>query len=138
MMAGRAAAGSVRPEKLHEATFIFREESSGTQNVVARALAGVGVNVGRLEPLLTLGNSEAIALAVQEGLGIGFVSRIVVKKLALDNVAIVAVERADFQRELFLGRHIGRPATTAQNAFWKFVSTHKSKSQQSMAIQQPA
>ena len=121
-----AAAGRVPPDALYDETFILREETSGTQGVVAQALAGVGVNVGRLEPLLTLGNSEAIALAVQEGLGIGFVSRIVVTKLALENVAVVRIDGANLQRELFFGRHVGRPATTAQNAFWKFVATQKS------------
>ena len=45
---------------------------------VREGLFPVGVAMDDLKTLLTLGNSEAIALAVEEGLGVGFISRIVV------------------------------------------------------------
>lgn len=120
-----ATAGVVAPEALYDGAFILREESSGTQTVVAQQLIGAGVDPGRLRTILTLGNSEAIALAVQEGLGMGFVSRIVVTKLVRDEVAVVPVAGVDFRREIFFGRYSGRPSTMAQEAFWEFVAIEK-------------
>jgi DNA-binding transcriptional LysR family regulator len=68
-----------------------------------------------------LGNPEAIALAVQESLGVGFVSKIVVTKLVRTGVAIVKVLGLTLEREIYIGRHARRPATIAQAAFWDFV-----------------
>ena len=70
---------------------------------------------------MTLGNSEAIALSVQEGLGVGFVSEIVVNKLGLKQVSTIKVEGLDINRDIYIGRNIIQPATIAQNTFWDFI-----------------
>jgi len=108
-------------DELYEADFIMREESSGTYAAVREELAKHGVAVHDLKTLLTLGNSEAIALSVQEGLGVGFVSRMVITRLSLERVAQIAVHGLSVCRDIYIGRQTRHPASAAQNAFWGFV-----------------
>lgn len=112
---------SVEPEELLEGEFIFREAGSGTMAAVWEALARIGLFREQINPLMTLGNSEAIALAVQEGLGVGFVSDVVVTRLVLDRVVPIRVRGLHIQRDIYIGRHNRRPATQAQKAFWEFI-----------------
>jgi DNA-binding transcriptional LysR family regulator len=113
--------GEILPDALLDEPFIMREESSGTFKVVAGELAKKGIDIKDLNTILTLGNSEAIALAVQEGLGLGFISQIVEKNLVRGRVAALNICGMDIQREIYLGQNIRRPATAAQAAFWEFV-----------------
>jgi DNA-binding transcriptional LysR family regulator len=113
----------IRPDELLEENFILREEGCGTYNAMRDGLLGVGISMDQLRTVLTLGNSEAIALSVQEGIGVGFVSELIVKRLVKDGVAIVDVRGIDVSQDIFIGRHTHRPATAAQNAFWDFVTS---------------
>ncbi len=117
-----AGRDEIEPKELYDANFILREEESGTKTAVNEALASINIDVDRLETLLVLGNSEAIAMAVEEGLGVGFVSGLVVTKLVRDRVAPVTVRGLDIKRYIYVGRHNRRPATAAQNAFWDFIN----------------
>ena len=74
-----------------------------------------------LKTLLTLGNSEAIALAVQEGLGVAFVSNAVVAGMRQPDISIVPVHGLTICRDIYIGRHVGRPATVAQTVFWDMI-----------------
>jgi DNA-binding transcriptional LysR family regulator len=116
-----AAREEIEPEELHQADFIFREETSGTQTAVRAALAGLNVDVNHLETILILGNAEAIALAVQEGLGLGFVSSIVYTRLVKGSVAPIKVKGLNISRDIYLGCHTRRPPTVAQSAFWDLI-----------------
>lgn len=121
-----ARRGEIEPEELLEADFIMREDGCGTYEVAARGLAEVGVPVDDLRTVLTLGNSEAIALAVEEGLGVGFVSQIVITRLVAGRVAPVKVWGLSMQQDVYIGRNTSLPGTTAQNAFWNFVTASDS------------
>ncbi len=116
-----AESGHVSPDELHQATFILREESAGTYAAVRDALAQAGISIHDFNTLLTLGNAEAIALAVQEGLGVGFISEMVVDRLGSDRVAHIKIDGLEIYRDIYLSRNLRRPATIAQNAFWEFV-----------------
>lgn len=118
-----AMRGIIEPEELYEAAYIMREDSSGTYTSVREGLSRAGIAIDELKTLLTLGNSEAIALAVEEGLGVGFISRIVVTHLVPDRVATLQIRGVELTRDIYLGRHKRRPATTAQSAFWEFVDS---------------
>jgi DNA-binding transcriptional LysR family regulator len=109
------------PEELYEANFILREEGSGTYTAVHEALMQAEIDIHRLQTLLTLGNSEAIALSVQEGLGVGFVSSMVVDRLTHDKVAKIKVRGLEICRDIYIGRQTRLPASAAQIAFWEFV-----------------
>lgn len=113
--------GEIDAHELFDADFIMREAESGTFSAVQEALADIDVDINRLRTLLTLGNSEAIALAVQEGLGVAFVSQIVVSILNHGQVVPITVRGLDIFREIQIGRHSGRKSTSAQDAFWDFI-----------------
>ena len=113
----------VEPKDLLKERFILRETSSGTYRAVDTVLNSLGYSVEELEALLTLGNSEAIALAVQEGLGIGFVSSLVVNKLNLANVKAVGIKDVKIVQNIYMGYQTHRPASAAQVAFWKFAQS---------------
>lgn len=114
-----AARGIVEPDDLLAGGFIMREPMSGTREAVREALAGLGIAENELPAFLTLGSSEAIAMAVEEGLGVAFVSRIVARRLAGSRVKPVRVRGLTIEREIHFGRHTRRPPTRAQAAFWE-------------------
>lgn len=116
-----ASRDSIEPEELYEAQFIMREEGSGTRDAVCEELARAGIMESDLETLITLGNSEAIALAVQEGLGVGFVSDIVVSRLVAERVAVVTIRGVHITRDIFFCHNVRRPDTMAHVAFREFV-----------------
>jgi LysR family transcriptional regulator, transcriptional activator of the cysJI operon len=107
--------------ELLEAKFIMREEGSGTRAVLAAGLSAVGLTLDHLSKALILGNPEAIALAVQEGIGVAFVSQLVVDRLAPGKVALVRVHGLELRQDIYIGRHKRHPATVVQRAFWDFV-----------------
>lgn len=117
-----ASRDEIEPEELYTADFILREDGSGTRLVVQDALAKVGIDINRLEKLLELGNSEAIAIAVQEGIGLGFVSQVVVARLVQDRVVPIRVRGLNLKRKIYIARSLRRPPTIAQSVFWQFIT----------------
>jgi DNA-binding transcriptional LysR family regulator len=122
-----AARGLIEPAELLDANFIMREDGSGTYSVAAQGLADIGVPIEDLHTVLTLGNSEAIAVAVEKGLGVGFVSQIVISRMVAGRVAPIQVRGLSMQQDFYIGRNTNLPGTTAQNAFWDFVTASDSK-----------
>jgi DNA-binding transcriptional LysR family regulator len=120
-----ATNGSADLYELLDARVILREEDSGTYSVIKQGLENAGMRIEDLHPVLTLSNAEAIAMAVQEGLGIGFVSEVVVSRLVAERVATIHVEglSEQLQQEIYIGRNMLQPSTVAQKAFWDFVTS---------------
>ncbi len=117
-----ARRGKIGVQELRYAPFVVREESAGTFRVVRAALARRGINISDLRVVLRLGNSEAIAIAVQEGLGVGFVSSTVVHHVANDRRAVViAIDDFDVHQDIYIGRHKLLPDSRIQNAFWDYL-----------------
>lgn len=112
----------IEPQELLQGDFIMRETSSGTFSAVREALAKHNISTADLHIIITLGNAEAIALAVQEGIGVGFLSQMVVERLTHGKVAEVRIRGIDICREIYIGRNNRRPATSAQSAFWNFLT----------------
>jgi DNA-binding transcriptional LysR family regulator len=81
----------IEPEELTDERFIMRESSSGTYSNVRAGLNELGVDIAKLDVLMEMGTSEAIALAVQQALGVGFVSRMIVDKICQNQVSAVKV-----------------------------------------------
>jgi DNA-binding transcriptional LysR family regulator len=116
-----ARRGCARPADLPGAPFILREEGSGTLTAVREGLPQAGLSLADLRPVLTLGNSEAIAMAVEEGIGVGFVSSLVAANLFRDRIAIVPVDGLRLAQAIYMVRHARRPATSVTAAFWDFA-----------------
>lgn len=116
-----AKKGEIESQELLRGSFIMREEGSGTRAIAAQGLQKVGLNIDQLSRTLTLGNSEAIALGVQEGIGVAFTTQSVVDYIVSGRVAVVKIEGLTMQQDVYIGRHKRLPATVVQTAFWNFV-----------------
>jgi DNA-binding transcriptional LysR family regulator len=115
--------GKITSTDLLEGTFIMPETSSGTYAAVEAALSRFEISMKDLDIPITLGNAEAIALAVQEGLGVGFISKMVVDRFCAAKVALIEVQGLEICRNIYIGRSNRRPPTGAQTAFWEFLIT---------------
>jgi len=116
-----AIRAEIEPVELCQARFVLREESAGTYRVARNGLARLGVNIESLNTALILGNSEAIAIAVQEGVGVGFISEMVVQRMVNDRVAKIRVRGLDMKQDIFICRHRLTPQPRVQAAFWEFL-----------------
>lgn len=117
-----AARGDIEAHELLDGAFILRDEDSCTYQVMQRGLHQLGLSVEDLHCVLTLGNSEAVALAVREGLGVGFVSRLVARQLVSEGVTVVPVRGLSLKQGIYVGQNTRLQATRAQAAFWQFVT----------------
>jgi DNA-binding transcriptional LysR family regulator len=109
-------------EELREADFILRDQQSGTREEVEQVLKGVGLSITDLNVVMEIGNSEAISMAVEEGIGAAFVSRTVAKRgIELGKIKEVSVAGLSLKREVFIAHSLRYPATRAQSEFWDFV-----------------
>jgi DNA-binding transcriptional LysR family regulator len=59
----------VRPADLTDSVWVLREAGSGTRSEFEHALAGFGIDPGRLRVALELPSNEAVRAAVEAGLG---------------------------------------------------------------------
>ena len=131
-----AAVDSIQPEELRGAPFIMREEGSGTNMALRDALAEQDVSLSELNAIMMLGNSEAIRMAVQEGIGVAFVSGLVAAEgIRSGELVAINVDGVDIQQSLYLARHTGRPATSAQSAFWELALSSESRALRALTNQ---
>jgi DNA-binding transcriptional LysR family regulator len=116
-----AQRGIIDLNEICETDFILPEERNELYNLIHDELDNAGVSILQLRNLISLGSLEAIALSVQEGLGVGFVPELMVNRLVRGRVTPVEVRGLDIRQDVFIGRNLRRPATAAQEAFWKMV-----------------
>ncbi len=113
---------TVTPADLLTQPFILREPSAGTYEVVAEGLMAHGLSIEQLQVVLSLGNTEAIEMSVEEGIGIAFVSRMAAQRgILLGKVVEVPVEGMTLKRNIYMLQHNRRAATPLQQAFWDFA-----------------
>jgi LysR family transcriptional regulator, low CO2-responsive transcriptional regulator len=108
--------GRAAPSQLAELTLLVREHGSSTRTVSDRYLARAGFRPAKR---WELDSNEAIKRSVAAGLGIGFVSRLVVAD-ELDRGELVAftLDGAEpMRRSVYLLRPDGRDATPSERAF---------------------
>lgn len=111
----------IEAEDLFEEKFIMREQDSGTYRNVRQELMDIGVDIEKLDTFLEMGTSEALALAVEQGLGVGFVSKMILEKICPNRLAVIQVRDLEILQPIYIGRQTAVPATGAQAAFWEFV-----------------
>lgn len=117
-----ADTGPVDLGDLTERTWIMRESGSGTRAVVESALREAHVDPDDLDVVLELGSGEAVIGAVEGGLGITLISRLVAQKsIDLGTVKMVDLERK-IERPFYLVLP-QRTLTRAATAFSEHVLT---------------
>jgi DNA-binding transcriptional LysR family regulator len=105
----------VRCSDLASVPFIAREPGSGTREVIEAALLERGV---QLEPVMSLGSTEAIKRAVSVGLGVAVVSGLTVEdELASGRLVALQVEDLQIVRALHVVKRKGKRESPAVEAF---------------------
>jgi DNA-binding transcriptional LysR family regulator len=117
-----ASRSTVKPEELPEVDFILRDDTAGTRQVMVEGLLDHGVHLDDLNTVMELGNAEAIEMAVEEGIGASFVSRLVAQRgVELGRIKVLEVEGLNLERKIYMAYNVRRAATSAQTEFWNFV-----------------
>jgi len=117
-----AARGQIEPQELLTENFILREETAGTRYALEEELAKHGLHTSQLQTVMVMGSSEAIRTAVEEKIGVSFLSQLVASaSIQLGRTVKVDVTNLDVKQHLYIGHNIRRPATKAQTAFWEFI-----------------
>ena len=117
----------ISPKDLDRTDIILPQEDTEIYSDIRNGLRGVGISIYELKPIMTLGSLEAIALSVQEGLGVAFIPRLLYNRLVIDKVVEIRVRGLEIFRDIYIVRNTCRPATAAQNAFWEFITAIKSE-----------
>ena len=112
----------VFPDDLLDEPMILREESAGTIEVLKKGLLEHDISFDMLNVVMGLGNAEAIEMAVEEGIGLAFISRLAAARgLELGRIVEVEVDGMQIYRKIYLARNQRFPTTRAQSEFWDFV-----------------
>jgi DNA-binding transcriptional LysR family regulator len=123
-----AAYGHATPDDLLDEKIIIREEISGTYETVLQGLKSHGITPDMLNIVMELGNPEAIEMAVERGVGIGFVSEMVAARgIAFGRIKKVDLQGLDLHHIVHMARHIHYPFTRAQGLFWDFAKSQHDK-----------
>jgi len=113
---------TIKPQALREANFIIRDDTAGTRQVMMEGLLEHGVHLDDLNVVMELGNAEAIEMAVEEGIGVSIVSRLVAQRgVDLGRIKMLEIEGLNLERKIYMAYNIRRAATNAQTEFWNFV-----------------
>jgi DNA-binding transcriptional LysR family regulator len=116
--------GRVTPDDLLDEPIILREKSAGTYEVLMEGLRQHDISPDMLNIVMELGNAEAIEMAVEEGLGIAFVSRLAASRgLELGRIVEVKVDGMALSRKILIARCQKRASTRAQSEFWRFIAS---------------
>jgi len=92
----------VPPSELEGEPFIFREETSGTQQSLEAMMGQTGHNLKKWTPHLVMGTTQAVLSGVEAKAGIAFVSDLALKKsLALGLVRQVSVAGMHLRRDFY-------------------------------------
>lgn len=112
----------VYPDDLLDEPMVLREESSGTIEILKTGLLEHDISFDMLNVTMGLGNAEAIEMAVEEGIGVAFISRLAAARgIELGRIVEVEVEGMKLFRKIYLARNQRFPTTRAQSEFWDFV-----------------
>ncbi len=128
--------GRALPADLLDQPLIVREESSGTREAITEGLRAHGLSCELMRPCMELGNAEAIEMAVENGVGIAFVSELVAARGLRDGrVCKVDIEKVNLSRTIYISRHVVTPMTRAQNIFWQYILDNRPVIQEWIEIQ---
>jgi DNA-binding transcriptional LysR family regulator len=114
-----AAHGHILAAELAAEPFIWREQGSGTRAFAEAALAAAGV---RPRSVVELPSGEGVARAVEAGLGVAILSRLVVERAVADGrLSAVEIDDLDLARTFRLVTVRGRTLSPAARQFREMV-----------------
>ncbi len=114
--------GRIVPDDLLDEPIILREATAGTHEVFVDGLRRHDISPDMLNVAMVLGNAEAIEMAVEEGIGVAFVSRLAAARgLELGRIVEIRVEGMELSRKIYMAHCLRRTPTRAQVEFWNFT-----------------
>ena len=121
----------VAVEELSGRPLVMREEGSGTRRSLEGALANAGQTLAEKNVVLTLGSTQAVLRAVEQGLGLGFVSaRAAAQAQADGHLVCVQMDGVDLRRSLYL---VYLPRRAADPVAARFLAFTRSQFAQAAA-----
>ena len=118
----------IYPDDILDEPLILREDLAGTREVLIESLRVHDISPDMLNIVMVLGNAEAIEVAVEEELGIAFVSRLAASRgIALGRIVEVSIEGMELSRNIYLARNRRQSLSRAQAKFWEYVSLSKAE-----------
>lgn len=110
-------------EELRKATFILREEGSGTRKESEEYLLSIGLEPNQLQSSVQLHSTESILQGVRNGLGVSIVSKRAAKDFEAMNYLLTFEMHSDsLNRMLYLVYHKNQPLSPASEAFIETVT----------------
>ena len=107
---------------LLQAPLLMRENGSGTRHVVEDALRHAGIRLNQLHIAMELDSTEAIVSGIEAGLGVGFLSRLAIRKeLRLGTLATATIAGVQMPRAFSLIHTSGPLAEGSAAAFRTFA-----------------
>ncbi len=109
---------SISLDDLATAPLIVREDGSGSDQALQKALEQSGFDPDRLQVAVRLGSNEAVRQALISGFGAAFLSEISIRQeLARGELIRVQVNDLTVQRQFWLATRRGRTASPAAEIF---------------------
>ena len=113
-------------EEFVDADFVLREQESGTRMVLFSKLKDCGLDPKKLHVVMELGSTRAIITAVENGLGLGVVSRIAASDaIQLGKLREIKVKGLNLQRSLYLAWNKNKYQSFGIKAFLNHIDTFK-------------
>ncbi len=113
---------AIEPEELLQERLILREPGSGAYQAMETSLARHDISVDELHTVITVGNSEAIILAVEEGIGVGFVPKLAAQRcMRLGHIQVIPIIDTFMSYTIWMAENAMQPATAAQLHFLKLL-----------------
>jgi DNA-binding transcriptional LysR family regulator len=120
---------SVEAHELSGEAFVCREPESACRVVVAAGLEPLGVEMEDLDIVMQVGSAEALAMAVEHGIGLAFVSLLAAMPwVALGKLAVVKVAGLELKSDIELVSSRTRPASAPQVKFMEFINQSGNRS----------
>jgi DNA-binding transcriptional LysR family regulator len=116
---------SLSQAQLCKVPLVSREDGSGTQKAVYKALAGTWINKDSLTIVASLGSSDAIRRALLSGAGYAFISaRAITEELARGELTAIRIPGVQITQKFYAARREGRELSPAAAAFLELMLSH--------------
>ena len=116
-------------EELLREPWILREEGSGTQMAVEKALRKKGRSLRQFNVVMKMGSTSSVKQGLNAKLGLAFISeRAIEDELSRDILSRVRVEGIDsMSRQIYIVFHRGRTLSPIGTEFLRFLKNRKEK-----------
>lgn len=109
--------------------FICKEADTPCREAVTEGLIRLGFDINQLNMVMEIGSAEALAMSVEHGIGVSFVSRMVVApRLSLGRLAVIAVEDMTLLIPTYFAISNAHAASPVAAKFMEFVCQSQTQS----------